>query len=225
MQGLLLSDLGPIIVGIALSPLPIAASILMLFSSRAKTNGPAFVAGWIVGLAVVGGTVLLFGSAAGTDSKPSTLSLVLQIVIGAALLFMAFRQWRASRDTTKEPAMPAWMSSIDDFSVGKSFAVGFLLSGVNPKNLALNVAGVLVIAEAGMTVQQEWLAFAVYVLLASLTVALPVVYYLVARENSTATLTSVKAWLIGNNAVVMAVVLLIIGVKLLAAGGQGLFGA
>jgi hypothetical protein len=225
LQGLSLSDLLPIIVGIALSPLPVAAAILMLFSSRAKTNGPAFVAGWILGLFVVGGIVLLFGSAAGTTSEPSRVSLILQAVIGLALLFLAFRQWRVSRDTSKEPAMPAWMSSIDDFSAGKSFAVGALLSGINPKNLALNVAGVLVIAEAGMSQQQEWLTFIVYVLLASLTVALPVLYYLVARDKSTATLTAMKTWLISHNAAVMAVVLLILGVKLLAAGVQGLFGA
>jgi hypothetical protein len=169
--------------------------------------------------------VLLFGSAAGTTSEPSRLSLVVQLLIGLLLLVLAFRQWRVSLDTSKEPAMPAWMSSIDDFSAGKSFAVGALLSGINPKNLALNVAGVLVIAEAGLTVQQEWVTFAVYVLLASLTVALPVVYYLVAQDKSKATLTAVKTWLIANNAVVMAVVLLILGLKLLAAGVQGLFGA
>lgn len=220
----LLSDLLPIIVGIALSPLPIAAAILMLFSSRASTNGPAFVAGWIVGLAVVGGVMLAFGSAAGSTDQPSTLSMVLQLLIGAALLFMSFRQWGASRDKSKAPGMPKWMSSIDDFSAGKSFAVGALLSGVNPKNLALNMAGVIVIAEAGMAPQQEWVTFAIYVVLASLTVALPVVYYLVARENSKATLTTMKTWLIANNAVVMAVLLLVLGLKLFAAGSQGLLG-
>jgi hypothetical protein len=224
MPAVPLSDLLPIALGIALSPLPIAAAILMLLSSRAKANGVAFVAGWIVGLLLVGGLVLLFGSAAGTTSEPSKLSLVLQVLIGLALLFIALKQWRISRDASKEPAMPAWMSTIDDFSAGKAFGVGALLSGVNPKNLALNLAGVLVIAEAGLSPQQEWVTFVVYVLLASLTVALPVIYYLVARENSKAKLDAMKTWLIANNAIVMAVLLLVLGVKLLAAGAQGLVG-
>ena len=42
-------------VGVALSPVPIIAVVLMLGTPRARSNGPAFVAGWILGLAVVGG--------------------------------------------------------------------------------------------------------------------------------------------------------------------------
>jgi hypothetical protein len=39
---------------VALSPLPIIAVILMLVSVRARLNGPAFLVGWLLGLAVVG---------------------------------------------------------------------------------------------------------------------------------------------------------------------------
>ena len=56
-----LGDLLPTAIGIALSPVPIAAVILMLFSSRARVNGPLFVLGWVVGLGVVGGGLLLLG--------------------------------------------------------------------------------------------------------------------------------------------------------------------
>ena len=41
-------------VGVAVSPIPIIAVVLMLATPRARSNGPAFVLGWIVGLAVVG---------------------------------------------------------------------------------------------------------------------------------------------------------------------------
>lgn len=34
-------------VGIALSPVPIIAVILMLVTQRARVNGPAFVVGWL----------------------------------------------------------------------------------------------------------------------------------------------------------------------------------
>jgi len=49
----------PAAVGIAISPLPIVALVLMLVSRRGRTNGPAFALGWIVGLAIVGAIVLL----------------------------------------------------------------------------------------------------------------------------------------------------------------------
>jgi len=42
-------------IGVAISPVPIIAVILMLFSSRAKVNGPMFLLGWVVALAVVSG--------------------------------------------------------------------------------------------------------------------------------------------------------------------------
>ncbi len=40
-------------VGVAISPVPIIAVILMLFSQRAKVNGPAFLVGWVLALAAV----------------------------------------------------------------------------------------------------------------------------------------------------------------------------
>ena len=45
----------PFAIGVAISPVPIIAVILMLFSSRAKVNGPMFALGWAVALAVVSG--------------------------------------------------------------------------------------------------------------------------------------------------------------------------
>jgi len=44
----------PLAVGIALSPIPIIAVVLMLTSRRARVNGPVFVLGWLAGLAIVG---------------------------------------------------------------------------------------------------------------------------------------------------------------------------
>ena len=41
-------------VGVAISPVPVIAVILMLFSKSAATNSVSFAAGWILGLCVVG---------------------------------------------------------------------------------------------------------------------------------------------------------------------------
>src|SRR5229473_2094507 len=42
----------PLAVGIALSPIPIIAVVLMLTSRKARVNGPAFVLGWLIGLGI-----------------------------------------------------------------------------------------------------------------------------------------------------------------------------
>ena len=40
-----ISEVLPFAIGVAISPIPIIAVILMLFSNRAKVNGPAFLLG------------------------------------------------------------------------------------------------------------------------------------------------------------------------------------
>lgn len=224
MQELSFSDLLPAAVGIALSPLPVAAVILMLFSTKARTNGVAFLAGWVTGLAVVGAVVLLNGDAAGSTSEPTQGALIVQLLLGLLLLAGAAKQWTGFRNADAPPEMPKWMRSIDDFSAGKAFLVAALLSGVNPKNLALNVSGVVLIAQAQLPDSTEWAVLALFILLASLTVAIPVIYYLMAPERSKSALDAMKRWLIANNGAVTAVVFLILGLKLAAAGAQGLFG-
>ncbi|HMJ37458.1 MAG TPA: GAP family protein [Baekduia sp.] len=49
-------------VGVSLSPVPIIGVVLMLGTPRARANGPAFIAGWVLGLAAVGTIVLLAAS-------------------------------------------------------------------------------------------------------------------------------------------------------------------
>ncbi len=44
----------PLAIGIAVSPIPIIAVVLMLTTPVARVNGPAFVLGWLLGLGVIG---------------------------------------------------------------------------------------------------------------------------------------------------------------------------
>lgn len=52
----------------------------------------------------------------------------------------------------------------------------------------------------------------------SLTIAGPVVFYLVGGERAKAQLDSVKGWLAGHNDAVMTVLFLVFGVNLIAKG-------
>ena len=49
-------------VGVAISPFPIIAIVLMLGTPRARVNGPGFALGWLLGLSVVGAVVLALAS-------------------------------------------------------------------------------------------------------------------------------------------------------------------
>jgi hypothetical protein len=204
-------------VGVAISPVPIIAVILMLFSASALRNGSAFVVGWLLGLVVVLVVVIALGGL-GSQDTDSTLAAVVKIVIGVLFLLLGLRQWRSRPGPGEEPAMPAWMSAVDSFSAGKALGFGALFSGVNPKNLGLTIAAGSTIAASGLAVGQQVVVSAVYVVLASLTVVLPVLYHLVARERATRALDRMKEWLMANNATVMFVLFLVLGAKLVGDG-------
>jgi hypothetical protein len=55
-------------VGVAISPIPIIAVVLMLVTP-ARANGPMFVLGWIVGLAAIGVIVLAIAGGAGRQQR------------------------------------------------------------------------------------------------------------------------------------------------------------
>jgi threonine/homoserine/homoserine lactone efflux protein len=215
-----IGEILPLALVVAFSPVPLIAVILVLFSDRARTNGPAFLVGWIVGLAVVGAIVLFLSDAGDLsgDSGPSTTAGVVQLILGGLLLLAAMRQWRSRPEPGEEPAMPKMLTSIDSLTPAGAAGTGLLLSAVNPKNLLLTIGAAVTIAQAGLTTGQQIGALAIFVLLGSVTVALAVAYSLLGGEGAAARLESAKGWLAANNATVMFVLLLVFGVVLIGKG-------
>jgi threonine/homoserine/homoserine lactone efflux protein len=116
----------PLALGVALSPIPIVAVVLTLATPRGKVNGPAFVLGWIVGLAVVGTIVLLVagGISASSGGQPKTWVSVLKLVLGLLLVLVAVRQWHGRPHGDAEPQLPDWMKAIDTFTPVKALRAG-----------------------------------------------------------------------------------------------------
>ncbi|OWY59218.1 hypothetical protein B7486_75765, partial [cyanobacterium TDX16] len=81
-------------VGVALSPIPIVAVILMLATPKGRSNGPAFGLGWIAGLVVVSVAVLTVTSGADTSSSTDDGTSTALVVFGVVLLVVGVRQWR-----------------------------------------------------------------------------------------------------------------------------------
>jgi hypothetical protein len=86
---------------------------------------------------------------------------------------------------------------------------------LNPKNLLLAIAGAAAIAQTGIPAGQQAVSYVVFVVIASIGVAAPVVISFAMGERSEQLLGRLNTWLVHNNAVIMAVLLLIIGVKLI----------
>lgn len=200
----------PFAVGVAISPIPIAGVLLMLVSKRARTNGPMFLLGWLVGLAVVGVVVLLIPGLEAGGGEPSTATGIVKGVLGILLLLLGIRAWRSHPTAGQEAKTPGWMARIDGMSGLAALGLGFLLSALNPKNLLLAVGGAATITASGLTTSQQYIALAVFVAIASLTILVPVVAYLIMGERGERVMTSAKDWLIQNNQTVMAVLLIVI---------------
>jgi threonine/homoserine/homoserine lactone efflux protein len=107
------------------------------------------------------------------------------------------------------------MGALDAFTPVKAGLAGVVLSALNPKNLLLAIAGAAAIAQTGISTGQQVGAYVVFVVIASIGVAAPVVIAFAFGERSREILDDLKGWLAHNNAVIMAVLLLIIGVKLI----------
>lgn len=222
-MGKAIGDILPLAIGVAISPIPIIAIVLMLGTPRARSNGLAFAIGWVVGLTMVGAIMLVIatGNATSGSGEPKTWVSVLKLVFGTLFLLLAVKQWRSRPPAGEEAMMPKWMRAIDTFTTGKSLGGGLVLSGLNPKNLALTIAAALSIAQAGISDGQEAGVLAIFVVLGSLTILTPLVIYFALGARAKHILDGLKIWMAAHNAAIMSVLLLVLGMKLIgdAIGG------
>ncbi|SDG62514.1 GAP family protein [Microbacterium pygmaeum] len=222
-MGAVIGAVLPLAIGIAISPIPIIAAILMLLSPKAKGTSAGFLLGWIVGIvAAVTVFTLLASILPDSDSDgPKPVHGTIQIVLGALLLFLALRQWRSRPKAGQTAALPKWMSAIDTMNAAKGLGLGFLLAAVNPKNLLMGAGAGTTIGGAGLDVGETVVVIAIFTVIAAASVAVPVLGYLIASRRMAGPLESLRTWLVHNNATVMAVLLLVIGVVLIGKGIAG----
>ena len=219
MNGVI-GEILPSALGIAISPIPIIAAILMLLSPRAKDTSVGFLLGWIVGIIVALVVFILLSSIIPASDPGASKPIVgwITIILGVLVLLLAVQEWRGRPHAGRESPLPGWMKAVDSMNAGRGFGLGFLLSAVNPKNLLMAVAGGLAIGSAALTIGQTVIASAIFVVIAASTVLVPVVAYLIASKQMAAPLERLRVWLVHNDAAIMATLLLVIGVVLIGKG-------
>jgi threonine/homoserine/homoserine lactone efflux protein len=212
-------DILPLAIGVAISPVPIVAIVLMLGTPLARTNGPAFAIGWVVGLSAAGAiTLMVTGEGSQDDGDQPTWVAVLSLGVGLLFVLLAVRTWRARPRRGHEAGLPSWMRAVDRFTTGKSLAAGLVLSAVNPKNLALTIAAAVSIAAAGVSTGEDLGTLAVFVLLGSVSILAPVAIYFAMGERAVSILAGIKDWMAAHSAAITTVLLLVIGAKLIGDG-------
>ncbi len=219
-MGSVIGEILPLALGVAISPIPVIAAILMLLSPKARITSVGFLLGWMIGI-VVAVTVfsLLFSILPEHDPDASRpIRGTVQLVLGLLLFLLAFVQWRKRPKPGEEAALPKWMKAIDTFTFPVAFGLGFMLAAVNPKNLTMAAGAGTDIGVAALPAGSTTLVVIVYVLVASSTVLVPVVGYLIAAERLRAPLNALSTWLTSENTVIMAVLFVVLGTSMIGKG-------
>jgi threonine/homoserine/homoserine lactone efflux protein len=213
----------PAAMGVALSPFPIIAVVLVLGAVDAVRTGVAFATGWVLGIGALTTVIMLLIASADTaGSTQSTVIAWVRVAAGAAMILVAAKKWRTRPRKGDDPVMPPWMARLDGITPARAFRLGAALGGANPKNVALITSAVASITELGLHGGTKVAAGAILVALSSCTVLGAVLARAVAGDKAVASLESVKQFMLDNNNVIMMVVLLLLGATVLGNGLEAL---
>jgi threonine/homoserine/homoserine lactone efflux protein len=219
-SGSVLTELVPLALVVALSPLSIIPAVLVLHTPRPRPTGLAFLAGWVVGLAALTAIfVEVSNLLGGVGDKPPGWASWLRIAIGAALIVFGVYRWLTRKQSAHTPR---WMQSINKLTPLRAAATATVLTVVNPKVLFVSAAAGLAIGSAGIGNPGVWFAEIWYVLVAASTVAIPILAYAVSGDRLDEPLTRLKDWMERQHATLVAAILIVIGLLVLYKGIHGL---
>ncbi|GAA1131004.1 GAP family protein [Arthrobacter flavus] len=219
--------MGPVIgevlssaLGIAVSPIPIIAAILMLMTPKAKTTAVGFLLGWLGGISVTATAFTLLSSLLPDTEEDGSQPIrgVIHLVLGVVLFRMAAKQWRNRPKEGEEPPLPKWMHAIDGIESPKAFGMGLLLSAANPKNLVMAASAGLIIGSASLGFGTGTGVIILFTVLAGSTVLVPVAGFLMAPNRFHSRLSRLQIWLVRENSTTMSVLLLVLAVTSIGEG-------
>ncbi|MFF3357713.1 GAP family protein [Streptomyces sp. NPDC002917] len=219
-MGKVLGDVLGLAAGVAISPLPIIAIILILATPRGRLNGLLFTVGWILALSALGAVMLVIASPTGASAQnqPATWVGALKVALGVFLLLFGARLWHRRPKDPSQAQLPKWMSAIDRLTPVKVFGLGLALAALNAKNAPLTIAAGAAIGSAGLHIGEQIASLAIFVLVATLGLLAPLGVFLLGGERAKTTLGNWKDWAAQHNVAVMAVLFFVLGLKLLGDG-------
>ncbi len=216
----MLTELIPLALVVALSPLSIIPAVLVLHTPRPRPTGLAFLAGWLFGLAVLTTIFVEVSSlAGGLREKPPSWASWMRIVVGAALIVFGLYRWFTRK---RSAHTPGWMSSMSKFTPLRAALAAAALTVINPKVLFICAAAGLAIGTAGLRTHGAWAAEIWFVVFAGSTVAIPILAYAVAGSRLDEPLARLKDWMERQHATLVAAILIVIGLLVLYKGIHGL---
>ena len=180
-----------VIIGLAITlmPLTLVAFGLIISADKGLRKGLAFIFGWLGCIVVIiAGVVLITGGdPPKPDTAPSDAALAVRALIGAALIWVGFRQWQHMGRPHKQPG---WMARLDHLSLWAAAGLGaFLLPW------SLVAAGAATVVQASLATVGDWLALMMFCLLATSSFLVLELYAVFAPTAVAARLERLRLWI------------------------------
>jgi hypothetical protein len=218
--GSVLTTLIPLALVIAISPLSVIPAVLVLQAPHPRPTSLAFLGGWLLGLAALTAIfVASSGALTGLRNSPPTWASWLRVVLGLALIAFGIYRWLTRHGHTESPK---WMRSFATLTPGRAGVTGLVLVVVRVEVLTMCALAGLAIGSSGLSIAADSITGAIFLAVASSTVAIPVLAYAGAGHRLDDSMARIKDWMEKNNAALLAAILVLIGLMVFYNGVHSL---
>jgi hypothetical protein len=197
------------------NPVPILACVTLLSTAHGKRNALYFIATMMVIMLALGSAAIFVVGESGSSST-STGGAGVTLAFGLIFLAVAVQQWRTKPVEGKDPG---WMKALD-----KAGLVAGVTLGVSLTNYALLTSAVGTIVKSGLSSSVQTSALVLFTVIATSTIILPLVIYLVRPMWAKDKLGRLRDWLMLHNRVILMVVFGLMGLLFTVQGVVGLLG-
>ena len=219
-MGNLAVQLATLGLGVAASPLPVVGVLIILLSKRAFPGGLTLAISWVVGVITALAITIHFSASirmppAGTDLETEG---IFALLLGIGLIVMGALSKRGRLRSPSGGEPPAWVNSVDGLSPIGAGLFAFSNATTSPKNLALAITAGRAVTESTLFVQGALPAILIYIVLASSSVVVPVLIYILGGQRSVALLESWRERITAHAAVIMEILLFVLGIGMSVKG-------
>ena len=210
----------PLALTIALSPLPLAALLLMLLAPGGFKAAAGFSIGWFVGVLLAATLLAVLSSLLPHDRSAGTraLQVAVPLLLGIGLIVLGMVQWHDRPRRGTEVPLPRWLSALDRLTPARATLLGVGYAAFRPKNLVMAAAAGVVILGAHADPTGILISVAVFTALASITMLGPVIAYAFGGVAVRGRLERLRVWLVANMPTITVATVLLLGTFLVIAG-------
>jgi len=202
-------------LAVAISPIPaVVALVLLIHNQRPRASSIAYLFGRAIALSLLVTASLNIPHVDALHKPPPYWTHWTTVAVGVAFIALGALVWQRRPSA---PTSSQWHTHIGGIPPPAAAALGLLPALVNPKVVAASMIAGGRIRVLPSTVDAA-IAFTYYLGVATLTVAAPVVTYLVLGSRIDAKLESLRHWVQRHQVAATATTLIVIGMTILLYG-------